>query len=206
MIRQHMTPYLLLAVMLAQHWQGDFLLPSPQYHAIGLVSEEPVQGAAGEKLRALRLNYKVVTQGGECHWSGIVLDSRSRTVVRVDDKARLPKGDPVIVIEVPGGEIEAYAADGVLVLANMQVDCGPAMSSEGFMDPRHYETAPIRAKDYQRVIPDFELKPAQSRFTGHIGEAVPISIPKKYLGAWNQPIEVHLEDLPKGVIPSSVTT
>jgi hypothetical protein len=197
---------LIFAALFAQQWQGDFLLPSPRFHAIGLVSEEPVKGQPGEKFQALRLNYKVVTQGCQCHWAGVVRDARARTLLRVDDQRLLPKGEALLLIEVPGGEIEAFAADGPLVLANMQVDCGDPILSEGFMDPRHYITGTIHAKDYRHVNPDFELTPSQPRFSGHVGDAVRITMAKKYLGAWNQLIEMHLEDLPTGVIPSSVST
>jgi von Willebrand factor type A domain len=207
-----MILHLLFAAQLAQTWQGDFLLPSAKFHPIGLRLTVPVPGKPGEKFQALRLEYKVFTQGGQCNWQGVVRHRQGTVrhnslsaLMRVSGEGLLPQGDGLIVIEVPGGQIEAFAADGPLILANMQVNCGAPGSNEGFTDPQHYETPPIHPMDFQHVIPDFELKPAQTRFTAHAGEAAAIQISTTYLGSWYLPAEMHLADLPKGVIPNSLS-
>jgi hypothetical protein len=200
-----MIPHLFSALLIAQYWQGDFLLPSPRFHPIGVVATTNVASNPGEKHRALQVSYKVVTQGGECHWFGDILDSKKRRLLPVADGGFLPVGEGLIVIEVPGGAIEAFAADGPLTLANIQVICGPRYSSDGFMDPRRYETPPIRAADFQHVIPDFEMKPSQPRFSAHAGEAASIYIPYSSLGSWNLPVDMHLADLPAGIIPNTLS-
>jgi hypothetical protein len=148
---------------------------------------------------------KSLPKGGQCNWFGEVLDSKKRLIVRVADGADLPVGEGLIVIDIPGGAIEAFAGDGPLTLANMQVICGPGYSSDGFMDPRHYETPPVHSGDFQHVVPDFEMKPSQPRFSAHAGETASIYIRHKSQGAWNLPVETHLVDLPKGVIPDSLS-